>query len=620
MNLVRQLWYIITPRERIEGFFLLGAMALGAFCEALSIGLVIPFVAVLKEPELLLKAHHFRPLLSALNVREPRELFFILGPALIVLFAIKSGYLVALYNWLFRYAFRAHVRLSRQLLAGYLSAPYTFHLQRNSAELVRVTTRSVEDFTNGFIVNLLIVLGELLVLVALILLLMLVEPIATLGALCVLAVPTALIYRSTQHRLGSSGRRAEESLASMIQWTEQAISGVKETLVTGRRAFFVEKHGYYVGIFTDTVRSLMFLSAVPRFVIDTLAVSAMVAITAILLERGRDLQSILPFLGMFALAAMRLIPSTSRIATSLAQLRYRYASTEVIYQELLALQKYPSASAALGSSEEQVSPIPFERSLVIEHLSYRYPGMSRLAIDDISLEIPKGHWVALIGPTGAGKTTLADLILGLFVPSAGKLLVDGNDAHDNLAGWQRNIGYVPQTVYLIDDSVRRNVAFGVPEKEIDDERVWQALHAAQADRLVRLLPGGLDGMVGERGDRLSGGERQRLGIARALYRDPEVLVVDEATANLDPATEAAIADILGNLRGKKTIIVITHRMSLVRNCDRIYILAEGRVRNSGRYAELLSREPALMEYSGGPPEAVADGDDAIIDGTELARS
>jgi ATP-binding cassette subfamily C protein len=585
-------------------------MALGAFCEALSIGLVIPFVAVLKEPELLSKSRHLRPFLSALNFRQPRELFFILGPALIVLFAIKSGYLTFLYGWLFRYAFKAHVRLSRQLLAGYLSAPYTFHLQRNSAELVRITTRSVEDFTNGFIVNLLIVLGELLVLAALIILLMVVEPIATLGALFVLAVPTAIIYRTTQHRLGSSGRRAEQSLASMIQWTEQALSGVKETLVTGRRAFFIDKHGYYVGIFTDTVRSLMFLSAVPRFIIDTLAVSAMVAISAILLERGRDLQSILPFLGMFALAAMRLIPSTSRIATSLAQLRYRYASTEVIYQELLALQDFPSSPMAPDSPGEQASPTPFVRSIVVEHLSYRYPGMRRTALDDVSLEIPKGHWIALIGPTGAGKTTLADLILGLFVPSAGKILVDGHNVHDNLAGWQRNIGYVPQATYLIDDTIRRNVAFGVPEEEIDEDRIWQALRAAQVDRLVRSLPGELDEMVGEHGHRLSGGERQRLGIARALYRDPEVLVVDEATANLDPPTEAAIADILSGLRGKKTIIAITHRLPLVRNCDRIYMMAEGRIRNSGVYSDLLSREPDFMEFSGDTSRAIASIDGA----------
>ena len=303
------------------------------------------------------------------------------------------------------------------------------------------------------------------------------------------------------------------------------------------------------------------------------------------------------------MAAVRMIPSTTRVSSALAQLRFRYASTEVIYRELLALQQRPSDSPS-GTAEEKATPIPFLRALEIEHVSYSYPAAGRTAIDDVSLEITKGHWVAIIGPTGAGKTTLADLILGLLVPSSGRILMDGRDLHDNLAGWQRNIGYVPQTVHLIDDSLRRNVAFGVPEEEIDDERVWQALRAAQIDRLVRSLPGELDAIVGERGGRLSGGERQRFGIARALYRDPEVLVIDEGTANLDPGTEAAIAEVVAGLAGKKTVIVIAHRSAFVKNCDCIYMLREGRLQNSGQYSDLLSREPAFREFCGGESEAI----------------
>ena len=578
------------------------AMVLGAFFETVTIGVVFPFIAVLKEPELLSKARHVWPLLSNLNIGEPRELFFILGPALIALFALKTGYLILLYRWLFRYAMRIQVNLARQLLAGYLSAPYTLHLQRNSAELIRVTTRSVDEFSSGFMVNLLIMLGEVLVLGALTCFLLIVEPLATLGALVVLAVPTALVYRTTHHRLAAAGRLAEQSFGLMIQWAEQAISSVKEIMITGRRSFFIDQHGTHVRRFTDSARSLTFLSVVPRFVIDTLAVSAMVAIAAILLTRGEDLQSTLLLLGMFALAAVRLIPSMSRMSNSLAQLRYRYASVEVIYQELLALQQRPSEPLP-GSAEEQVSAIPFRKALVIEHLSYSYPATRRPAIDDVSLEIPQGHIVAFIGPTGAGKTTLADLILGLLVPSSGRILVDGRNLHGNLAGWQRNIGYVPQTIYVIDDSIRRNVAFGVPEEEIDDARVWQALRAAQVDHLVRSIPGELHAIIGERGGRISGGERQRLGIARALYRDPDVLVIDEATANLDPGTEAAIVEVIGGLRGEKTIVIITHRLAFARNCDCIYMLAQGRLLNFGGYAQLLSREPAFLEFCGGAPEA-----------------
>jgi ATP-binding cassette, subfamily B, bacterial PglK len=603
VKLIGQLWYILTPQEKMEGAFLLCAMVLGAFFETVSIGLVIPLIAVLREPDLVFKTQYLQPLLSVLNIHEPRQLFFLLGPALIGLFAVKTGYLIYFYRWLFRYAMKKEVKLARQLLAGYLSAPYTLLLQRNSAELIGVTTRSVEEFCSGFLVNLLTVVGELLVLAALTGLLMFVEPLATMGALVVLALPTAVVYRSTQHRLGAAGRNAEQSWSSMVQWAEQAIRSVKETRITGRGSFFVDQHSYHVRHFTDSLRSLAFLSAFPRLVIDTLAISAMVAIAAILLRGGEDLQSILPLLGMFTLAAVRLIPSTSRVSSSLAQVRYRYASTEVIYRELLALQQRASNPLA-GSMREHVPPMPFRRALVIEQLSYCYPATRRAAIDDVSLEIPKGHWIAIIGPTGAGKTTLVDLILGLLVPSSGRILVDGRGLHDNVAGWQRNIGYLPQTVYMIDASVRRNVAFGVPEDEIDDGRVWQALRAAQVDHLVRSLPGELNAPVGEHGDRLSGGERQRLGIARALYSDPEVLVIDEATANLDPRTEAAIVDAIGKLRGKKTIIVITHRPAFVRNCDYVYMLAEGRIRNSGGYLDLLAREPAFLEFCGAAAEVI----------------
>lgn len=595
---IKQVWYILTPAERAEGAFLLCGMFLGALFETLSIGIVVPFIAVLKEPALLSKSRLFHPLLSHLNIDEPRELFFIFGLAFIALFSIKTGYLIVLYRWLFRYAMKNHINLARKLLAGYLSAPYTLHLQRNSADLIRVTTRSVEDFASIFMVNLLIALGELLVLVALTGLLMIVEPVATLGALVVLGVPTAVVYRSTQHRLGATGRIAEQSFASMIQWAEQAISSVKEITITGRRSFFIEQHGLHVRGFTNSLRTLHFLTTIPRFAIDTLAVIAMLAVAAILLERGQDLQSTLLLLGMFALAAVRLIPSMSRLSGALAQLRFRYASTEVIYQELRALRQRPSDPLP-GSAEEQVSRIPFRKALVMEHLSYFYPGGRQAAIDDVSLKIPKGHWVAFIGPTGAGKTTLADLVLGLLIPSSGRIMIDGCNLHDDAAGWQRNIGYVPQVIYLIDDTVRRNIALGAPEEEIDDERVWEALQRAQVDHLVRSLPGALDAMVGQRGARLSGGERQRLGIARALYRDPEVLVIDEATANLDAGTEAAIVEVVGGLRGKKTIIVIAHRPAFVRNCDCIYMLRQGRLRNSGTYSELLSREPAFLEFCGG---------------------
>jgi ATP-binding cassette, subfamily B, bacterial PglK len=598
MKLAEQLWYILSPRERIGSLLLLCGMALAAMFEAVGIGLLVPFVAILKEPELVFRAAPARFLLSLLEIREPQAVIVAVGLGLVGIFVLKSGYLMILYRSLFRYVFGTQVRLARQLLTGYLSVAYTFHLQRNSAEIIRTTTESLQRFTIGFLVGLLIVLGELLVVAALLLLLMLIEPLATLGAMVVLGIPAALVYRSMQHRLAASGRLAELSLASMIQWTEQAIGGIKETLVMGRTAFFIDRHAHYAKHFAESFRSSMILSNIPRLVIDTLAVIAMVSVVLIILARGQDPQSILPVLGVFAVAAIRLMPSATRIAGGLAQLRFHYGATEVLYKELRATAGNGSRAASALPARHQGAPFTFAGSMVLEHLSYHYPAMPEPAINDVSLEIPRGHWVGLIGPTGAGKTTLVDLMLGLFVPSSGRILVDGRDLRDDVCGWQSIIGYVPQDVYLIDDTIRRNVAFGLPDEEIADEHVWKALRAAQVDHFVRSLPGGLNAIVGERGDRLSGGEGQRLGIARALYHDPQVLVVDEGTANLDNETEAGIVRTLAGLRGKRTIIVVAHRLPLVRDCDCVYLLKQGRVWNSGSYTDLMLTEPGFREFAG----------------------
>ena len=595
MKFIRELWYILNRRERIEGSILLCFMALGALFEAVSIGLVLPFIAALRDPELIVKLSAARKLFAFLGIHEPQQMLIAVGLGLIGIFVVKSAYLVLLSRWQIRYIFATHVRLGRRLLRGYLNAPYVFHLQRNSAEMIKATTETVQRFTAGFLISVLTVLGELLVVLALAVILTVIEPLATLGAILVLGLPTALIYRAMQGRLALAGRAAEQSFTSIIQWTEQAIGGIKETLITGRASFFLDRHAYHVQRVADGMRTFMFFSGIPRLLIDTVTVSAMVVVVLIVLARGQDLQAILPVLTMFTVAAIRLMPSASRIANGLAQLRFNYASAEVIYRELSETEGYVSERSLPGPDGVRPPPLPFQGSLVLEHVTYRYPSMPLPAIHDVSLEIPRGHWVALIGPTGAGKTTLIGLVLGLFVPTSGRIQVDGRDLQDNIAGWQRNIGYVPQDIYLLDDTVRRNVAFGLPDGEIEDERLWQALRAAQIDSFVKSLPGGLDAIIGERGDRISGGERQRLGIARALYHDPQVLVVDEGTAHLDNETEAAIVRTLAALRGKKTIIVVAHRMVLVTKCDRVYLLEQGRVRFSGLYSELASSDPAFQE-------------------------
>src|SRR3954451_1952455 len=398
----RRLWYVLSRRERLEGTVLLCGMAIGALFEALSIGLVVPFITALNDPQRVMANPAFRAFFAFINVQAPNEALIAVGLALVAAFVIKSGYLLLLYFWLFRYAGENRIRLAGRLLAGYLDAPHTFHLQRNSAELVRTITGTVQGFTGGFLVNLLTLLGELLVLAALVMLLMVIAPLASLGALAVLGVPTVLIYWLSHRRLKAAGQAGEQGLAAMIQWTEQAIGGVKETSVTGRRAFFLQRHEHHTRAFAQALRSFMFLSAMPRLLIDTIAIAAMVAIAVAILLRGQSFQAIQRALGMFAVVAMRLIPSTSRISNGLAQLRFHHATVEVLYQELRATEGAVNNAASAGG-QRPAAARPFTRSLVVERLSYSYPGTLRPSLEDVSLEIARGQWAAFIGPTGAGK-------------------------------------------------------------------------------------------------------------------------------------------------------------------------------------------------------------------------
>jgi ATP-binding cassette subfamily C protein len=585
MKLVRELNHILNGGEKARGMLLLCGLAFGAVLEIIGIGLIVPFIGLLNRPDLILSSPVAQPFISVLGLRDGNSALLALGSGLIGIFVARSIFVVLLFRWLFRYAFAVQVRLGNRLLVEYLKAPYAFHLSRNSSELIKSITGTVHGFASGFIINLLNALGECLVLAAWISLFAVLEPILTMGLALVLGAVGLIGYRTMQHRLATAGLDAEKSFGLIIQSAEQALGGVKETLVSGTTPFFIERYDHCMRRLAKNLYIVAFFSVIPRQVLETLVAVIIIAGCLAILLRSHNIEAVLPLLGIFAVAAVRIVPSISRIATALTQLRYHYATVEIIYSELGSVGR--SRMMEDTNTSSLLSPITFDQSVQLDRISFRYPSKSNLALEDVSLEIPKGNWIAFIGPTGAGKTTLLDIILGLFTPTSGRILIDGAELSRNVGAWQRIIGLVTQDVYLMDDSVRHNVAFGVPNEQIDDERVWSALRAAELDRVVDSLPGKLDAIVGERGRRISGGERQRLGIARAHYRDSQVLVVDEGTANLDSETEAAIERSLARLRGQKTIIVVAHRLNLIRRCDRIFLFKEGRLQRSGSYSEIL---------------------------------
>lgn len=584
MSALRSLWNLLDPAQRARLALLSMMMVLGAAFEAVGVGAIVPFITAVTRPGMVLTHPTAMPLLEAVNITEPRELLLAASIGLIVVFAFKSAYLAFFYHSAFRFTFGCYADISRRMLRSYLEAPYTFHLQRNTGELLKTVSNTTQQFASGFLLALIVSVGEALVLVTLFGLLLILEPLATVGAALLLSAPAVTFYLLIRRRMRSAGERRETSLALVNQSVNQSLGGIREIKILGKEDFFLDRFSTHAGDFADAWRSFTYLNQLPRFFVDSFAAIGLSAIVAVVVLRGDAMTDLLPVIGMFGVAAMRLTPSVNRITTGLNSLRFFMPAVRTIDAELDASRQSAPPSSVLRETGEAERELSFDKDLVLDGVSFRYPSSDEVALDGVDLSIPVGHSIGLVGTTGAGKSTLVDLVLGLLTPSEGAVLADGIDIQQRIESWQRRLGYVPQTIYLTDDSVRRNVAFGLPDEQIDDDRVAAALETAQLHRFVR----DLDARMGERGARVSGGEMQRLGIARALYNDPDLLVLDEPTSALDSVTEAAIGRVLDTLRGRKTVLVIAHRMNMVGSCDQIFLLRDGRICDSGTYEELMA--------------------------------
>jgi len=366
----------------------------------------------------------------------------------------------------------------------------------------------------------------------------------------------------------------------MMKTVNEGLGGAKITKVLGREEHFLRAFSENADRYAEASQFRQLMLDVPRIYLETAAITGLLAVAAMLVLREHNTRSIIPTLTLLAVAIVRMTPSFNRITTSLASIRYGRFALEAVHADLM---HFTVASTASSNGTRCV----FERAITLDDVSYRYPGAARDSLSDVSLEIPRGSVVGFVGPTGAGKTTIVDVILGLLQPTRGQLLVDGRDAQSQIKEWQNQIGYVPQDVYLMDDTIRHNIAYGLTGDDIDESAIARAVRAAQLEEFVATLPSGLETMVGERGVRLSGGQRQRIGIARALYKNPSVLLLDEATSSLDNETEAAVMGAVEALRGSRTIIIVAHRMSTVRACDRLFVLRNGELVGSGSYESLL---------------------------------
>ena len=546
-------------------------MLIGMLFESLGIGMLMPVLAVMTQGDLSGNYPKLVPLFEALGSPSQEQLVVGGMIALAFIYLLKSLYLAFMTWYQMHFAFGVQASLSRNLLDVYLSQPYTFHLQRNSAQLIRNVVTETNLFAQTGLMALLMLMTELIVLLGVGVLLFLIEPLGATLVVCVLGATGWFMHRVTKYRITRWGEERQEHEGFRIQHVQQGLGGIKDVILRGREQDFLSVYNIHNEGSAHAGRRYTTLQAMPRLMLEVLAVSGLVVLVVVMVMQGKSLDLLLPTLGVFAAAAFRLMPSVNRILISVQNIRYALPVVDVLYSELKAADRFDKAKEL--HSEKPI----LDDVLALKEVEFVYPGCEVKSLENINIEILRGKSIGFIGGSGAGKSTLVDVVLGLLRPTKGVVEVDGVDIGNDMRGWQNQIGYVPQTIFLIDDTLRKNIAFGMPEDEIDDDAVTQAIRSAQLEDFVNVLPNGINTTVGERGTRLSGGQIQRIGIARALYHNPQVLVLDEATSALDVSTEKKVMQAVVSLKGKKTILMVAHRLSTVENCDVLYHLKDGSI-------------------------------------------
>ncbi len=556
-------------------------MLVGAALETLGIGLVIPVLALMADSDLVTRYPALSPVLNSLG--NPSHEWLVVAAMLVLVgvYAIKSLFLGFLAWRQMSFVFGVQAELSQRLFIGYLRQPYTFHLQRNSAMLIRNAMHETNVFTHSGLIAGMLFLTELLILLSISVLLLVIEPLGAILVVSTLGLASWGFHRLTRNHVLSWGESRQHHEGLRIQHLQQGLGGAKDVILLGRESDFLSQYQHHTASSIRAGQRQQTLQAFPRLLLELLAVTGLAVLVLVMIWQGEPLAALLPTLGLYAVAAFRLMPSANRVLNAVQNMRYSLPAIDTLHSEvqLLASTKVPQSGV----------PLPFNDVLTLEDVHFHYPSTEDKALHGVSLSISRGTSVGFIGGSGAGKSTLVDIILGLLTPASGAVKIDGVDIQTNLRGWQSQIGYVPQSIFLTDDTLRRNVAFGLANDQIDEVAVRRAVRAAQLEQFVKELPNGLDTLVGERGIRLSGGQRQRIGIARALYHDPPVVVLDEATSSLDTINERRVMDAVRALQGDKTLIIVAHRPSTVEHCNHLIRLERGRVVEEGETAVVLNK-------------------------------
>ena len=577
MRSIFQIFDIFTKQQLKYCCLIVLAMIVGAMLEAVGIGAILPLISIMGQADFFLTHPEIGQIAEFMGIKSYIQFIMICAVGLIILYFIKNAYMAWEIKLQVGFSMRNQIKFSTELMSNYLSKEYLFHLNHNSANLLRNVNAGGAVIYSTMLMSTFALLTEIITAFTIWLMLVLIDAFT---AVIVAGIMGTLMYgtvKAFRHNISKQAEIQNDCVAEYIKCVNQALGAIKETKVMRKEKYFLEEFSRTYRQYGEANSRYILISQMPRIIIETMVVSGLLVMIVVKLAVGNAPEEIVPLLGVLALAAFRLMPSANRIISLFNTIKFQQPLFYELYPELMEIKERQESKKETYYLSVQPK-LKFEKSIQVNKLRFAYPEGRENVLRDISFSIGKGDFAGIIGPSGAGKTTFVDILLGLLKPSDGNIKVDGQDIFDNIRSWQANLSYVPQSIYLIDGSVKENIALGVAPENIDNALIEKSLHMAELYDFVSDLPEGMETRVGERGVKLSGGQRQRIGIARALYQQPEVLILDEATSALDNDTEKSITDTILKLKGQITIIAIAHRLSTLAECDYKIEFANGQAK------------------------------------------
>lgn len=572
MDTLKKLNKLLDKRSKINAFFLLIMIIIGSIAELLGVAIILPIVNLAMDEQFM--QNKWCKWLSQITGLQTREQILLLIIAItIVIYILKNLYLSWMYSKLYLFSADVKMQMATRLMEAYLQQPYSFFLKSNTPELIRTVSIDTSQLYEA-ISHCLLILSNGFTAVLLLITLLATNVYMTLLVTVLLGGCALLSLFVIRKRTHYYGERNQELASTLTECLQQAFEGIKEVKIVNSEQFFIDRYKTNYQEQTDILRKFKITTLIPKYIIEVVCIAGIMLYLAINVAYNPDYISIIPQLAVFVAAAYKLLPSVNSINNSANIVIYNKASIDLVYHDIQMANQVDEIEEIYSNNQDELL---FKNEIQLQNVSFWYKKNERRILDNVTFAIPKGKSTAFVGPSGGGKTTTADIVLSLLAPKEGEVLIDGVDVKTNIEGWRKKIGYIPQNIYLLDTSIKENIALGVSVDKIDEDRVMEAIKKAQLLEFVESLPYGIDTKVGERGNNISGGQKQRIGIARALYRNPEVLVFDEATSALDVQTEKEVMHAIDALHGEKTIIMIAHRLSTIENCDIVYKIDNGHI-------------------------------------------